>query len=39
MEARRVGGIQMSFMGRMGWSYGKILGEDGGSFLVIQDLR
>jgi len=33
-----VGGVQMSFLGHMGWSYGKISGGAGGSFQSISNL-
>jgi hypothetical protein len=39
MTAHGVGGVLMRFMGCMGWGCEKILRVDGGSFLVIPDLR
>jgi hypothetical protein len=33
-----VGGVLLNPLGRLGWGYGRILGGDGGCFLVIPDL-
>jgi hypothetical protein len=39
LAVRGMGGVLMSLMGRMRWSYGRILGRIGGSFQVIPVLR
>jgi hypothetical protein len=39
LAVRRVDGVLMRFMGRLGWGFGRISGSFGGSFLVILDSR
>jgi hypothetical protein len=39
LAVHKVGGVLMNHLGRMGWSYRRILGRNGGSFQVTKNLR